>query len=243
MSLAMSCSGGTEDSDAAERKEREGSKLVNQKSSHTLLRSVAANLEDDLYCPDEDSIEKLLSFRHGLLLSHTLRLKGKIKNILYYPKDQAFKALHSEHVYHYCKENLVQAFSLNAGEKGREVERILYAAEHDEYIGVSKQGLLLFDSSFHVMYEVECSKQISIGTYNQWSGEVITAGVGYFQVTSSHILPFSSSSSSFYSLSPATPLSLLHFLLLLYFCNGENYVHSLQISKTVAIVTVMEPFH
>ena len=162
---------------------RGGKPKLEQKSSRALLRSVAANLEVDLFRPEEDSLEEPLNFKHGLFLSKTLRLKGRIKNILYYPGDQAFKVFLSERVFHYSKHNLQQEYALSTEEKGcEEITRLLHAVEHDKYIGVCKQQLVLLDNTFQVVFKVDCDKQITTAAYNQWSGEVITAGVGYLQV-------------------------------------------------------------
>jgi len=179
--------GSPSDLTVSSRESRDKPKLE-QRSSRTLLRSVAANLEVDLFHPDEDSLEEPLNFRHGLFLSNTVRIKGRIKNILYYPNDQAFKVFLSDRVYHYSKQKLQQEYALNTGEKdSEEMNRLLHAAEHDKYIGVCKQQLVLLDNTFQVMFKVDCEKPMTTAAYNQWSGEVITAGVGYLQVRRSKV--------------------------------------------------------
>ncbi len=160
----------------------EKAKLVKKRSSRILLKSVVADLGEDLYCPDEDSLEEPVNLKHGLFLCHTLRVKGKIKTVLYYPKDQSFKAIHSDHVYHYSGGKCVQELPLDTECDNLVVEKLIHAVEQNKYIGVCKQTLVLFDSNFHVVHRVECGKTLTTATYNLWSGEVITGGVGHLQV-------------------------------------------------------------
>ena len=121
-----------------------------------------------------------LEVRHGLHLDYVLRLEGYIKTVLYYPKKQSCTVLYSGGVRRYLKNELDEEFddiSITA-----DINKLLHAPELGVYVGVCRQKLKLLSRGFQCLYEVECEERITAATFNQWSGEVVTASLGKIMV-------------------------------------------------------------
>ena len=116
------------------------------------------------------------------MLSYTIRLKGLINTVLHYPRKQKYTVLTSHQVHHFTGEQLVDQLPLCAEGKETEVESILQAEDHGVYVGVCKHTLLLFNRSFQSLHQIGCEEKISTSIFNSWSGQLITAGLGYFKV-------------------------------------------------------------
>lgn len=167
------------------RSQWNNSEVVLESGSLPLLFSTNSTFDSGIHYADGSNGEKCLDIQHGILPSYTVRLRGRVKTVLYYPRRQSYSVLHSQHVHHYTKQELVEELPLRAGGKEVEVQRLLHAAQYGVYVGVCKHRMVLFNSSFECLHQVDCVDQNSTSVFNSWSGEVITAGIGHFKVDKS----------------------------------------------------------
>ena len=166
---------------AKQHSTRDESGMVRESTPPFLLHSTSSIFDYGMHDVNGSNRESL-DIKHGILPSYTVRLQGRLNTVLYYPRKQSYTVLHSQFAHHYTKQELIEELPLNAGGKEIEIERLVHAAEYDVYVGVCKYRMILFNSSFQCLYQVECVEPTSTSGFNSWSGQLITAGVGYFKV-------------------------------------------------------------
>ena len=143
-----------------------------------VLNASSSSCNHGPYSADEK--DHSLEIKHGMLPDYTLRVKGHIHSVLYYPKKQSCTIFHSDRIENYTKNNLHKSIKLE--EAISTFDKLLHATELGVYIGVCEGKLILLDRTFEILYEVESPGRISAAVYNPWSLEIVTASPGNITV-------------------------------------------------------------